>query len=50
MTQELTHKEIALLRLIEIQAREITELEHKLEQSLYNRRFTNTKHLKENKK
>jgi len=44
--EDLSVREIALLKLIDIQAKEITQLSMQVESLRYNKRFTNTKYTK----
>jgi len=46
VVEELSHRELALLKLIDIQAKEITQLGMQLEALRYNKRFTNKKFMK----
>jgi len=47
MTEDLSVRELALLKLIDIQAKEITQLGMQVESLRYNKRFTNTKYVKQ---
>ena len=47
MPEDLTLRELALLKLIDIQAKEITQLGMQVESLRYNKRFTNTKYVKD---
>lgn len=44
MSEEITNREMALLKLIDIQAKEITQLGMEVELLRYNKRYTNTKY------
>ena len=45
--EDLSERELALLKLIDIQAKEITQLGMQVESLRYNKRFTNTKYVKD---
>ena len=44
--EDLSERELALLKLIDIQTKEITQLGIQIESLRYNKRFTNTKYVK----